>query len=190
VADILVNVNWRHDPYSEIKRWALASPYEHVFMYMGWVGLQRSDHVSSYLSSVPMLFESNAQGVVLQNIHKRYGQEVVVMRLKSDHDRERITHVLDEAINLAGTPETVYDYFCIVRFILPRLICEKLGIPMPLAWHRNPLHVCSEAVFEIFYRAKLVDILPSWRVPLPGDFVTDSPLLEKVWRGRLSEELV
>ena len=136
-----------------------------------------------------MLFESNGRGVVIQSLSNRYGQEVIVMRLKSEFDKRRIPRVLEEAIKLASDPQSYYDYLCIVRYIIPRLICEKLRLPVPLAWQRDPWHVCSEAVFEVFYRAKLVDILPKNVVPLPGDF-TDSLLLEEVWRGSLSEELV
>lgn len=189
--DILVNVNNRKDLFSRIKRWAMNGPYEHVFMYMGRLGIERSGYISSYGWTVSMLFESAGRGVVLQSLSNRYGQQVVVMRLKSEHDRKRLPYVLDEAIKLASESQAFYDYLCIVKYILPRLICEKLGLPMPLKWHRDPWHICSEAVFEVFYRAKLVDILlPYCRPPLPGDFVTDSLLLEQVWAGRLSEELV
>lgn len=188
--DILVNVNDRDDPLSLIKRW-VAGPYEHVFMYTGRLGIERSGYISSYGISVPMLFESAGRGVVLQSLSNRYGQQVVVMRLKSEHHRERIPYVLDEAIKLASEPQAYYDYLCIVKYILPRLICEKLGLPMPLKYHRDSWHVCSEAQFEVFYRAKLVDILPPYCVPpLPADFVTDSLLLEEVWAGSLSEEIV
>ncbi|GAJ10230.1 unnamed protein product, partial [marine sediment metagenome] len=87
--------------------------------------------------------------------------------------------------------QAYYDYMCLVKYILPRLICEKLGLPMPLKYHRDPWHVCSEAIFEVFYRAKLVNILRPYCVPpLPGDFVTDSLLLEEVNRGKLSPEWV
>ena len=187
--DILVNVNDRNEAFSAIKRWAISSPYEHVFLYMGMLGLIATRR-QPQLIRVPMLFESIGRGVVLRSLTERYGQEVVVMRLKSEHDRRRIPYVLEEAVKLASDPQAFYDYLCIVRFILPRLICEKLRLPMPLTWHRDPWHVCSEAVYEVFYRAKLVDMLPSNVVPLPGDFVTDSLLLEEVWRGLLSEELV
>jgi len=188
--DVLVNVNDRGDPLSVAKRWALSSPYEHVFMYLGKVGIfvnRRQRRILRF----PMLFESAGRGGVLQSLSNRFGQQVVVMRLKSEHDRKRIPYVLDEAIKLASDPQAYYDYLCIVKFILPRLICEKLGLPVPLKYHRDPWHVCSEAVFEVFYRAKLVDILLPFCVPpLPGDFVTDSLLLEQVWAGILSEELV
>jgi len=178
-ADILVNVNHRHDPFSSVKRW-MAGPYEHVFMYMG-----------ELIIEIPMLFESAGRGVVLQSLSNRYGEEVVVMRLKSEHDRRRIPYVLDEAIKLASDPQSFYDYLCIPLHIIPRLLHEKFGIPIPLKYHQNEEQVCSEAVFEVFDRAKLPDILRfRTRVPLPGDFVTGSSLLEKVWRGTLSEDLI
>lgn len=184
--DILVNVNRRNDPFSKVKRW-LAGPYEHIFMYMGRLGLLRGGH-SSDLWNVPMLFESSGRGVVLQSLSNRY-QEVVVMRLKAEADRKRIPRVLDEAIKLASDSQSYYDYLCIVRFAIPRLICEKLGLPMPLKYHRDPWHICSEAVNEVFIQGGL-KLLYLEDVPLPGDFVTDSLLLEKVWAGKLSEELV
>jgi hypothetical protein len=183
--DILVDVNRRHDPLSVIKRWAVG-PYEHVFLYMGMLRLF-SGRGQSHIIRVPMLFESNGRGVVLRSLSERYGQKVVVMRLKSEHDRRRIPHILVEAIELASSPQSYYDYLCIMRWVLPRIICKKLHLPMPLAWHRDEWQICSEAVFEVFYRAKLVDILPKTVVPLPGDFVTDSPLLQQAHQGKLSQ---
>jgi len=160
-------------------------------MYMGRLAIERSGHVSAYGRAVPMLFESAGRGVVLQSLSNRYGQKVVVMRLKSEHDRKRIPYVQDEAIELASDPRSYYDYLCIIRFVLPRIIFEKLGLPMPLKWHRDDRQICSEAVYEVFHRAKLVDILsPYCTPPLPGDFVTDSVLLEQKWLGILSEDLV
>ena len=188
-ADVLVNINDRGDPYSRIKRWAVG-PYEHVFMYMGKVGLYVNRRQRRILR-IPMLFESNGRGAVIQALSNRYGQKVVVLRLISEHDRRRIGRVLEEAVKLASDPQSHYDYLCIVEYILPRLICEKLGLPMPLKYHRDPFMVCSEAVFEVFYRVGLVDILPAYCAPpLPSDFVTDSSLLEEVWRGKLSEDIV
>ncbi|MBA7655289.1 hypothetical protein ES703_63193 [subsurface metagenome] len=187
-ADIGVNLTQGNAPYPRAKRWVLGSPYSHVFMYLGRLGLLR-DGYSSDLFNVPMLFESNGRGVVLQSLSNRYGQEIVVMRLKSEHDRKRIPQVLDEAIKLASDPQAHYDHLCIVEYILPRLICEKLGLPMPLSWQRNPWHVCSEALYEVCYRGGLIDILPGNVVPLPGDFVK-SILLEEAHRGILSDKWV
>ncbi|MBA7661325.1 hypothetical protein ES703_69340 [subsurface metagenome] len=186
-ADILVKVSNGHDPFSVIERWALGSPFDHVFLYLGAVRIITDPRQHQTLR-FPMLFESNGRGVVIQALSNRYGQEVVVMRLKEGY-RQGIPKVLKEAVKLASDESARYDYMCIVQFILPRLICEKLGIAMPLKWHRNLLHVCSEAIFEVFYRAKY-KILPLNRVPLPGDFVTDSPILEQVWAVTLSEVVV
>ncbi len=185
LGDIIVNVNDRNDPFSKVKRW-LAGPYEHVFVYLGAIDFAPLDKPPL---RVPMLFESYGRGVCLRSLSERYGQGVVVMRLKAEADRKRIPRVLDEAIKLASNPQSYYDYLCIVRFAIPRLICEKLGLPMPLKYHRDPWHICSEAVNEVFIQGGL-DLLYLEDVPLPGDFVTDSLLLEKVWTGILSEEVV
>ena len=188
--DILVTVNNRKDPLSSIKRWALGSPCDHVFMYLGKVRLI-VDPKQNMTLRFPLFFESNGRGVVIQALSNRYDQKVVVMRLKSEFDRRRIPRILEEAIKLASAPNSYYDYFAIARFVLPRLICEKLGIPIPLKYQRDPAMICSEAVHEVFYRAKLTEILlPQCIPPMPGDFVTDSPLLELVWEGTLSEDLV
>jgi len=186
--DILVNVNQRNDPFSKVKRW-LAGPFEHVFMYMGKLGLLVNLRQRRILR-FPMLFESYGRGVCLRSLSERYGQEVVVMRLKAEADRKRIPRVLEEAIKLASDPQSYYDYYAIVRFAIPRLIFEKLGLPMPLKYHRDEFQICSEAVNEVFIRGGLPELLYLEDVPLPGDFVTDSLLLEKVWAGSLSEELV
>ncbi|GAI97486.1 unnamed protein product, partial [marine sediment metagenome] len=42
---------------------------------------------------------------------------------------------------------------------------------------------------QVFIQGGL-DLLYLEDVPLPGDFVTDSLLLQKVWAGSLSEEVV
>jgi len=182
--DILVQVNNRNDPFSKVKRW-LAGPYEHVFPYLGAIDFAPLDKPPL---RVPMLFESYGRGAALRSLSERYGQEVVVLRLISEQDK--IPRVLEEAIKLAGDPQAYYDYLCIVRFAIPRLICEKLGIPMPLKYQRNPAMICSEACAEVFIRGGIPDLLFLEGVPLPGDFVSDSLLLKKVWAGSLSEELV
>jgi len=183
-ADILVNVNWGKDPISVIKRWGVG-PYSHVFLYMGEMTIL----VDSVVLRHPFLFESSGRGVAIQSLSNRYGQEVVILRLRSEDDKRRIPRVLEEAIKLASDPQSYYDYLCIVQFVIPRLICQKLGLPMPLKYHRDPWHICSEAVDEVFIRGGL-ELLYLEDVSLPGDFVTDSPLLWTAWRGKLSEELV
>lgn len=190
--DILVNVNRRNDLFSKVKRW-VAGPYEHVFVYLGAINFALAPLDKPPLR-VPMLFESYGRGVCLRSLSERYSQEVVVMRLKAEADRKRIPRVLEEAIKLASDSQSYYDYFCIVRDILPRLIVEKLPLwiqeRIPLKYHRDPWHVCSEAVNEVFIRGGLPELLYLEDVPLPGDFVDESLLLEQVWAGTLSEGAV
>lgn len=182
--DILININHKNDPFSRLKRWAVG-PYSHVLLYMGELRLivhRRQGRILRF----PMLFESNGRGAVLQSLSNRYGQEVVVMRLKAKY-QGKIRRILTEAIKLASDPKAYYDYFGIVRWVLLRIICEKLRLPMPLSWQRDERQICSEAVLEVFLRVK-VPVLPTDIVPLPGDFVNSS-LLEEVGTVVLSEEL-
>jgi len=92
--------------------------------------------------------------------------------------------VIEESIRLASDPQAHYDYYCIGKYIMLRILCERLNLPMPLSWHRDERQICSEALYEVFYRAGFIDILPPGVVPLPGDFVTSS-LLEEVGTGTL-----
>ncbi len=179
--DILVNINTKTDPFSSAKRW-LIGPYSHVFMYMGKLSFMEG------ANPVPFLFESNGRGVVLQSISNRYGQEVVVVRLVPDYERY-IPDILMEAIALASDMKAYYDYFCIIKYVLPRAILEKLHLPIPLSWQRDSRQICSEAVLEAFLGAD-VPVLPDNVVPMPGDFVTDSSLLEEIEVGVLSEEWI
>jgi len=185
--DILVNVNGSNAPISVIKRWALGSEYNHCFLYLGKVRIIVDPRQNMTLR-FPLLFESNGRGVVIQALSNRYGQEVVVMRLKPEY-QGKIPRVLKEAVKLASDERARYDYTIISLHIIPKLILEKLHLPIPLRYNRDKLMICSEAVMESFIRAKLVDILPKRVVPLPGDFI-DSPFLEKLWAGSLSEEIV
>jgi len=182
--DILVTVSDRQDPFSVAKRWCVG-PYDHVFLYLGQVAIVADNAVLRH----PMLFESNGRGVVLQSLSNRFSQKVVVMRLKSEYDRRRIPFILEEAIKLASDSKSYYDYYAIVRWVLPRILREKFHLPIPMAWERDAYQICSEAVTEVFIRGQLT-LFPYWDVPLPGDFVTSSPLLEEAQRGILSEDWV
>lgn len=181
--DTLVTINDRRDPLSTVKRW-LIGPYSHVYLYLGRV------YITNYMAKpLPFLFESNGRGVSLRLLSERYGERVVVMRAKYNWVEAKLPQVISEAIKLASKANSYYDYMCIVKYILPRLICEKLGLPMPLSWHRDEFQICSEAVNEVYHRAN-IDLLPQDVVPLPGDFITDTPILEQVHQGELSPRWV
>ncbi len=179
--DILVNINLKTDPFSTAKRW-LIGPYSHVFMYMGKLSFMEGG------APIPFLFESNGRGAVLQSLSNRYGQDVVVMRGVPEYG-DYVLDILAEAMGIASDPKAYYDYFCIIRDVLPRAILEKLHLPIPLSWQRDSRQICSEAVLEACLRAG-VPALPDNVVPMPGDFVTSSKLLEEVELGVLSEDWV
>lgn len=183
--DILVNVNRKNDPWSRIRRWAVG-PHSHAFLYMGKLRIVVHRRQGKILR-FPMLFESSGRGVGIQNLSNRYGQEVVVMRLKAEYWK-KIPRILTEAIKLASDPHAYYDYTVITLHIIPKVILEKLHLPIPLRYQRDERMICSEAALEVFLRAR-VPVLPKNVVPLPGDFVT-STLLEEVWVGKLCEEVV
>ena len=182
-ADILVDVNTRLDPFSVLKR-KLMGPYDHVFVYLGQMNVAAGKVIRH-----PLLCESNGRGVVLQSLSNRYGQEVVVMRLSSEADRQQIPLVIEQALMLASDPQAYYDYQCIVEYVLPQLVCEKLQLPIPLKYQRNRAMICSEAAAEVFWRAS-IEVVPKAVVPLPGSFVVESAHLFEAWRGKLGPEVV
>lgn len=186
--DILVNVNDKNDPWSRIRRWGVGR-YSHCSLYLGQMGFFFNRR-QGRIQRVPMIFESYGRGVCLRLLSERWGEEVVVMRLRLAVSRRHIPNVITEALMLASDESARYDYWCITRYILPRIICEKLHLPLPLSWHRDPSQVCSEAVYEACFRGGIEGILSPVRVPLPGDFVTDSPLLEIAGEGKLEADWV
>jgi len=178
--DFLVNVNRGKDPISVIKRWGVGE-FSHIFAYLGKLSLG----IHGVLRYYPFLYESSGRGVVIESLSNRYGQEVVVMRLRYP---ERIPLIVEEAIKLASDPKSYYDYYCIPLNIVPRVLHDKFGMPLPQKYDRDEKMVCSEACAEICWRAK-VPVLPENVVPLPGDFVV-SVILNEVNRGILSEDWV
>ncbi|GAI88896.1 unnamed protein product [marine sediment metagenome] len=183
--DFLVNINRGKDPWAVLRRWA-SGPYSHCFLYMGVLRLGATRY-RACAGRMPMIFESYGRGASLRLLSERYGQKVVVMRLNKY--RGRIPKVLREAIKLASDPQSHYDYYVIATHIIPWLILQKLHIPVPLKYHRNKLLVCGEACAEVFWRAG-IEVVPKDIVPMPGDFVTGSDLLEEVGQGELAEEWV
>lgn len=170
--DILVDVNESRALKHIIERWALGNPYTHVRMYFGDGSDSRS--FLSLKMPFPMFYESVGRGVIFTDVHHSFGQKVVVMGINPDIIdlglNDTRDQVLSHAYDIATDPQSAYDYMSIPTFLIPRLICEKLGIPLPLKYQRNPIMVCSEAVAEPFWRAGL-NVVSLDVEPLPGDFV-------------------
>jgi hypothetical protein len=173
--DVCVDVNEDKDPYHVLERWALGNPYTHVRIYFGQL---------TFLGrpSGPLFYESRSRGVILTGCRQFIGQKMVVMRLKPQYNFY-LDSIREQMFEIATDEQSFYDYLCIPTMALPRLLCEKLGIPLPLKYQRNPWMNCSEAGAEPFWQVNL-EVLDSGVLPLPGDFVT-SPLLDKVNVGEL-----
>ncbi len=169
--DILVCINDRKDLFSRIKRWVMGR-YEHVEMYLG-----------DKFYDIPLLYESDNRGVVIQNVAHQRGRKVRVMRLElTVRKRARLVRT---AVRIASDSRSYYDWIGLIRFAALRVLREKIHKNWSLKlYQRDPKMICSEAVAEIFWRNK-IDILPKDIVPVPADFAKDSQTLEFVAEGNL-----
>lgn len=167
-------------------RWLLGSPYYHVGLFFAYTK-----------RGLPLTIESVGRGVMIRSLLSHQGRDVKVMRWDTfylssgGYDFEEVgLKVAKAAERIADSSQSFYDYLCITQFVLPRLILEKLHLPMPLKWHRNPFYICSELTYQAYENAGYrLDYPPLGVVPLPGDF-TQCRLLEKVWEGALGGTLL
>jgi len=160
--------------WARMQRWAVGD-YGHVSMYIG-----RS------LFNTPFIFESDGRGAGIESLQYKHGQMVIVMRPKINEEKK--IEVVSRAIELASDDQAYYDYLAIIRSCIPRVLSEKLHLPIPDDYRRDAMVICSEVIAEVFWRADL-DILPETTVPLPDDFA-DSLFLKPVARGRLMEDIL
>jgi len=176
--DILVDISEKKDLWHIIERWALGSPYTHVRMFYG--ALPKAG------TPKPVFYESKGRGVIFTSAAESYGQKMVVMRLRESY-QALVPDILGKAWEIATDERSFYDYLSVPGFILPRLIFEKLHLPLPLKYHRNPYMICSEAVAEPFWRVNL-ELVPRDVEPLPGDFATATEHLSYMGTIILSAE--
>ena len=177
-ADVLVDVNTSKDLFHRIKRWFLGNPFTHVRMFYG----RKRPHSLGE----PVFYESRDRGVIFTKARDFLGQKVIVMRLRPDYASYK-TAILQAAWEIATDPHSHYDYLSVPGFLIPRLIFEKLHLPLPLKYQRNPYMVCSEAVAEVFWRSDL-NVVPQDVEPLPVDFVLATNYFEYQGTVDLSEE--
>lgn len=189
--DILVDVNESTAIKSVIERWALGNPYTHVRMYFGHGEATMNPPITPMFRFIhPMFYESVGRGVIFTDVRDSFGRKVEVMRLSEDiiDYPVLVDRVLNSAWKIATDDQSKYDYMCIPNYIVIRLICEKLHIPLPLKYHRNPYMICSEAVAEVFWRSG-IDVLPQSVLPLPGDFVLKSRFLVNEGQHLISADM-
>lgn len=181
--DVLVNINDKRDPLSVIMR-LVAGPYSHALLYIG-----PAEYIQAPRVCIPQTVESNGRGVTIRSLAERYGELVAVARLKTTY-QNLVPKMVEEAVKLASDFQAYYDFMAIGRWVLPRLIAKKLKLPIPLSWHRDRFQVCSEAVYEIFCRAGLGEVLSEKIIPMPEDFLLCSPILDHIGDVVLSQEFV
>ena len=172
--DLILCVNDRTDWFSSFKRWG-SGRYEHTAMYLGT------------FHDIPMLYESDGRGVVIQNVAHQTGRPVVIMRPKLSKVQKN--KVIKTAFDIASDDKSYYDYFGLVKSAIPRILKEKFSfLPIPSQYVRDAMMICSEATAEPFWRNGF-EVLPQDIIPLPTDYFT-SPILEYAHEGKLLEDIV
>lgn len=167
--DVLVFLDENKSLFGRLRRWLLGFRYGHVALYF-----TETKH------GLHLVIESIGRGVAIRALMADQGSFVFVLRLREDDGKGQA--VAKQAERLADNPQSWYDYFGIVRWVIPRLILAKLGI-RTRDYQRNQYYICSELVAEAFWRAG-IQVVPRGQVPLPGDFM-ESPLLRLVAGSRL-----
>jgi len=168
--DILVAMNDRNDLFSRFKRW-LMGPYDHVGLYLGMMGTVTNPAV------FPAVFESVGRGILIRDLRSWNGRKVVQVRILEVYTGEFYQAIFARAIQMASDYGSHYDFPAIIRWAIPRIILQKLRIPIPQTWKRDERHICSEAVYSVLEDSG-IDVLIDTQVPLPGDFVDCSELYE------------
>ena len=195
--DILVNVNTGNDLWHKITRWATGE-YSHVFMYMGKINFINNQTPKNkqiltpfWYENAPMIYESNARGVCLRHLISRMDQDVVVMRLKKEYyTPSLVKNVITEAIKIFSNEASKYDYPAILTQVFFRVLIDKLKLPIPKKWNIDKKQICSEAVLEAFRTTNIKVLNEDVGIPLPVDYVLDTQVLEEVYRGKLSFEIL
>lgn len=164
--DILIWEDTATGLYGKLKRYLLGSPWGHA-------SLAKGDK---------MQIESVGRGVLDTDLCNSNGRVVAIMRLCPPIDSTIPAKAMNAALELSEECNSWYGYFDIPRYVLPRLIWQKLtGRREGFGYHRNPAFICSELVDQA-YRNVGLDLFPDDSIPLPGDYET-CPFLYKVWQG-------
>lgn len=168
--DILVTVNTKQDLFSKFKRW-LMGPYDHVGVYLGPMGTSEAPEL------FPAVFESVGRGILIRDMRSWQGTTVVQMQLSASDLAEHERDILIGAVDMASKYGAHYDYPAIIRWAIPRIIMQKLKIPIPQTWKRDGRHICSEAAYSLFYDNG-ISFFTDTQIPMPEDFVKSPELFQ------------
>lgn len=151
--------------------------------------LMKYSHVAMYFDAtkrgLPLIVESWGRGVCIVALDTYAGQTVVVMRPKRDGGLGQ--RAADAAEHIADNPHAFYGYLDIARWVLPKLLAQKLGRWLPAKWlglltlwertyHRNHVYICSELVEEA-YRAAGCPLVDEATIPMPDDIAASDQLV-------------
>lgn len=170
--DILVYDNIAESKLLSFLAERIVGKYKHVAMYLG------------EFCNVPMIYESNGRGVIVQSMLGHMGRNVVVMRPTIELMNDKI---FNEALRIASDQNSYYDFLAVGTSCVFRWLNERFNIPIPLKYHRDQFMICSEAIAEVFWRND-IEVVAYHKVPIPGDFI-DSRYLEYAYEGKLITDL-
>jgi hypothetical protein len=140
--------------YRKLKVWLLESPYDHVAIFYDYTK-----------KGLPLVAESVGRGASIRSLYASKGRKVTVLR----HANRRVAQgAATRAESLCDNPESWYDYYSIVRFVVPHLIWHKFtGRNMNIGYKRNAVYICSELADEAYDNIIPLHCCP----PLPADFL-------------------
>ena len=157
-----------------VVRWLLGSNYGHIGIFFAYTK-----------RGLPLIIESIGRGVLIRSLLASQGRTVRVMRWKGDDHKEVGVKAAKMAEKLADSPGSWYGYFDIPRYVIPRLIWQKLtGKKEGFGYAHNPFFICSELVGKAYYDAGYPLFDEHDYIKLPGDFATNDKL-KRVWEGQL-----
>lgn len=181
--DIILFENTESQPWRKIKEFFLESKWGHVSTFWG-IGYPDGDEFLvpyEWNSQIePLHVEAIGRGTLKTNLCNYIGRRIKVLR-HTDRDKARAAAVL--AGRLARGGNRWYDYWAIIRYVVPYLFCRKIfKKEWGFGYAKNDKFICSELA-DAIYGYKLFD--DNRRFPtLPGDYEFAKDL-KPVWEGLL-----
>lgn len=144
--------------------------------------LVRWGHASIWVGNGDVV-ESTGRGALRVGLRDHYaGRPVAIMRHGIPWKAQAAAF---QAVKYSRDPKAKYDYVDYLRAVVPRVVCQKMGVRLWRLWRRNNRYVCSELVLQCFQEVGVdLGCTPLGQIALPGDFV-NSPALTCVYRGKV-----
>lgn len=159
--------------FKPLVHWLLGSKWGHIGLFYAYTK-----------RDLPLIIESIGRGVLIRSLLASCGRKIKVMRWQGKDAEQVGLKVAKSAEHIADNPSSWYGYLDIPRYVLPRLIWQKItGKKEGFGYWHNSFFICSELVAQAFRDADSPLFTGNY-IPLPGDFV-NSKFLKQVWEGKL-----